>query len=177
MMRNELLINLLKRTGEGEHDAFTDLYKLTQPRLYGVAFKIIGRKELADETVQEAFVQIWLNAAKYEPNKAQALTWMISITRFRALDCFRGQKRRQELQLTEFHLPVIVEQCPTITHEHQLLRVKIDKLQSKQADPLRLVYYLGLTHQEVTHHMGVPLGTVKGRIRRSLADLRQTMVA
>lgn len=174
-MRNEQLAELIYRTSEGQHGAFTYLYNQTKGQLFAAAFKIVDRKELADEIVQEAYVQIWLNAAQFESGKGKAITWMISITRYRALDCLRYQNRRKEERLTEFNLPQITDPCPSIKQDHQQLRQIIDKLQIKQCDSIKLAYYSELSHLEITSYMDKPLGTVKSWIRRSLVELRKTI--
>ena len=99
MIDKDALLVLLSATAQGDKQAFTNLYNTTSGQLFAVSLKMLGRRELAEEVLQEAYVKIWHNAAEYQHGKGAVLTWMISIVRYRALDMLRYQKMRKEDQL------------------------------------------------------------------------------
>ncbi len=106
MIDKDALLVLLSATAQGDKQAFTNLYNTTSGQLFAVSLKMLGRRALAEEVLQEAYVKIWHNAAEYQHGKGAVLTWMISIVRYRALDMLRYQKVRKEDQLPEeFDVP------------------------------------------------------------------------
>lgn len=171
-MDNGLLRALLDRVSNSDQEAFTELYKLTRQQLFVSAIQIVTKKELADETVQEAFVQIWLNAGSFQKRNALVLTWMKRIVRYRALDCLRYHKVRKEEPLTKDNSPSCKAEDADLQRSRFALLHQVESLQAKQCDSIKLIYFSGLTHSEATAHMGENLGTVKSWVRRGLKELR-----
>lgn len=175
----------LKAVAAGDRAAFAKLYAATSRRLFAVLLRVLIRRDLAEEALQDSYVRIWLKAASFDPEKSAALTWMTSIARNRALDLLRAQHPEESLPYADAD-----------SGESQLLRrVFVDERESpgdraeedqslerlqrcmQHMDPaqrraLELAYFDGYTHEELAEIMQVPLGTVKARIRRGLARLR-----
>lgn len=175
----------LKAVAAGDRKAFAKLYAATSGRIFAVLLRVLQRRELAEEALQDSYVRIWLKASSFDPDKSAALTWMSSIARHRALDLLRSHQAEESLPMSddqgsESPLPRSVfvderENPGERAEEDQAL----ERLQRcmKHMDPaqrraLELAYFDGYTHEELAEIMQVPLGTVKARIRRGLARLR-----
>lgn len=175
----------LKAVAAGDRKAFARLYAATSGRLFAVLLRVLIRRELAEEALQDSFVRIWLKAATFDPERSTALTWMASIARHRALDLLRADHPEESLPDAEddgrdsnLRRRVFVDERESPddrADEDQAL----ERLQRcmKHMDPaqrraLELAYFDGYTHEELARIMNVPLGTVKARIRRGLARLR-----
>ncbi len=183
-MDQETLFALLSATALGNKNAFSQLYQSTSSQLYGVSLKLLGRKDLAEEALQDAFVKIWHNAAEYQYGKGKVLTWMTSIVRYRALDLIRHHKIRKEESLLDEHTDLIYEEdkstsTQSISSHYDLptdkLNYCIDQLGSDQKQAIHLAYVRGLSHHEVVRHLSLPLGTIKSWIRRGLQQLQRCL--
>ncbi|MBL4661185.1 MAG: RNA polymerase subunit sigma-70, partial [Alcanivoracaceae bacterium] len=96
-MSTLLHLKLLSATALNDRKAFEELYKITCGKLYAVSYQLLQHKDLAEDALQDAYVKIWHNAAEYRKDRGTVLTWMTSITRYRALDILRARKSRKEL--------------------------------------------------------------------------------
>ncbi|MFT7185699.1 MAG: RNA polymerase sigma factor (sigma-70 family) [Pseudohongiellaceae bacterium] len=177
MMDKDSLLGLLSATALGDKQAFTNLYDATSGQLFAVSLKMLGRRELAEDALQEAYVKIWHNAAEYQHGKGAVLTWMVSIVRYRALDMLRHQKVRKEEPIPEGYEP---QESDNQTHGGpQVNKTKLDNcigelgIQQKQA--IHLAYYNGLSHHEVVGYLNLPLGSIKSLIRRGLQKLQRCL--
>ena len=180
------LQELLAATARGDHDAFAQVYQRTHAHLFGVALRILGRQASAEDVLQEAFINIWRNAASYRPHVGgqdiQPMTWLIAIVRNKALDALRMRSRRNEVEFDASHegqgaagasaLDMVADATDSLR-----LRTCLDALDGTHRQSLALAYYQGLTHSEVAARMGAPLGSVKSWIRRGLDKLRDGLLA
>jgi RNA polymerase sigma factor (sigma-70 family) len=177
MMDKDALLELLSATALGDKQAFTNLYNATSSQLFAVSLKMLGRPELAEEALQEAYVKIWHNAAEYQHGKGAVLTWMISIVRYRALDMLRYQKVRKEDQIPEGYEPP--ESDLQIDTGPEVNKSKLDncmgELGAQQKQAIHLAYYNGLSHHEVVGYLNIPLGSIKSLIRRGLQKLQRCL--
>jgi len=175
----------LKAVAAGDRAAFAKLYAATSRRLFAVLLRVLIRRDLAEEALQDSYVRIWLKAASFDPEKSAALTWMTSIARNRALDLLRAQHPEESLpdaeaDSGESHLPrrVFVDERESpgdrAEEDQSLERLQrcMQHMDPAQRRALELAYFDGYTHEELAEIMQVPLGTVKARIRRGLARLR-----
>lgn len=183
--RSARLTELLARTALADQRAFGELYRLAAPHLYGVALRILREPALAEDLLQEAFVNIWHHAGSYSLAKAKPQTWLTSIVRNRCLDQLR---RREPDTVTitrdedeaEMDLPSMGP-----TPEEQLLsgadansvRTCIEGLEGAQRQAIALAFVQGLSHAELCQHLHQPLGTVKSWVRRGLERLRKCLDA
>lgn len=175
-MEQDNLLVLLSATAQGDKKAFADLYKITSGQLFAVSIKMLGRRELAEEALQEAYVKIWHNASEYQHGKGSVLTWMVSIVRYRALDMLRYHKVRKEDPLAEGH-DFAEEEMDSAGPD--VAKTKLDEcmgeLDPQQKQAIHLAYYNGLSHHEVVGHLDLPLGTIKSWIRRGLQQLQRCL--
>ena len=166
------LQQLLSRVALGDRRAFQNLYEMTSAHLFGAALRILSKRTLAEEAVQDAYVQIWQRAASYRADKAQANTWMSAIVRYRALDLLRKQGRESSSEdLAEADLPFVSSEaaCSDVQKD---LNACLEELQERQQECIRLAYVEGYSHQELSDRLDMALGTVKSRIRRGLQQLK-----
>ncbi len=187
MSSQPTLQDLLAAAAQGDHGAFAQLYERTQSHLFGVALRILGRPQSAEDVLQEAFVSIWKNASSYRTHvggqEIQPMTWLIAIVRNKALDALRSRGRRQETELPEDHEegPLSQDAAPSaldlFNAAAQALHIErcMGGLDGSHRQSLALAYYQGLSHSEVAAQMGAPLGSVKAGIRRGLDKLRECL--
>ncbi|MFZ5483956.1 MAG: sigma-70 family RNA polymerase sigma factor [Pseudomonadota bacterium] len=178
---------LLQRVAAGDQASFRALYQQSASRLLGVAMRVLGDRQRAEDVLQDAFVNIWHHAASYSPDKAQAMTWMTAIVRHRALNALRGGSAWVPLRQTnaegeEEDLEVPDERAGPLdtlvgrSDDHALARC-LQTIDSAPRHALLLAYHEGLTHMQLAERLGHPLGTIKAWIRRSLDRLRLCLEA
>jgi RNA polymerase sigma-70 factor (ECF subfamily) len=176
-MENEQHLALLGAIAQGDKKAFSELYQSTSQQLYAVSLKMLTRKELAEEALQEAYVRIWHNASEYRQGKGSVLTWMISIVRYRALDVLRYNKVRKESEFDESN-NFDIETIEQVSDAEQLLLDKcLQQLETQQRQAIYLAYFNGCSHKEVVKHLNNPLGTIKSWIRRGLMSLQSCLTS
>ena len=169
------LQHLLSRVALGDRAAFKSLYELTNAHLFGAALRILSKRTLAEEAVQDAYVQIWQRAGSYRADKAQANTWMNAILRYRALDMLRKHGRESSSEdLPEASLPYVSGESDR-SDTQQDLDVCLDELQAQQRECIALAYVDGYSHQELSERLDTALGTVKSWIRRGLQQLKECL--
>lgn len=168
---------LIAATAEGDRSAFAALYQEASGRLMAIALRMMGRRELAEEILQEAFVAIWRRAGQFDETRGRSFTWLAAIVRYRAIDRLRaGRRERQEVELpddSEGSLPETLVFDPRFDGPEAIaVRDCLGRLSEEQRRAILLAYYYGLTHEELAERLGAPLGTVKSRVRRGLLQLR-----
>ncbi len=171
------LEHYLAQTALGDQEAFKHLYELCGARLNGVAYRILNNADSANEVLQEAFVQIWRNAKDYRSTKAEPLTWMSSIVRYRALDRIRSENRRTEgykvdLELAEFDSLEDNSSQNLFCDADQQLEACLQKLEHSQQKSILLAYYYGFSRDEISQQLSSPVNTVKSWLRRGLMRLQ-----
>jgi RNA polymerase sigma-70 factor, ECF subfamily len=184
------LEQLLTLVAQGNHACFADVYKRTHTHLFGVAVRILGQGQVAEDALQEAYVSIWKNAASYRNEVGgqtiQAMTWLIAIVRNKALDAYRARARRKESDLPDALDETTDMQGSTAPSAVELLELAsktlhiegcMNALDGSHRQSLALAYYQGLSHSEVAAQMGAPLGSVKAWIRRGLDKLKSCLAA
>ena len=159
-----------------EKIAVEALYDMYSSSLYGVISRIITDTAVAEDVLQETFVKIWHSFASYSTEKGRLFTWMVNIARNLAIDKlrskdFKNQNKNQEL---EINVTFIDEQRNTV-YKPELLGIKelVQTLKPEQKLILDLVYFKGYTHVEAADELGIPLGTIKTRLRMAIQELRK----
>jgi len=174
------LAALLSRSALGDRAAFADLYAATRSKLFGVSLRIVRERPLAEEVLQDSFVNIWNHAADYAQAKSAPSTWMTAIVRNRSLDVLR--KPREESDVDESLTANLVDEGASPQQEAEeraeahTLRECLQELDPEQRQSIALAFYHGLSHSELADHLRRPLGTVKTHIRRGLLRLRDCLV-
>ena len=181
--RSAQLAELLARTALSDQGAFTDLYRLTAPHLYGVAVRILREPAVAEDMLQEAFVSVWHHAGSYNATKAKPQTWLTSIVRNRCLDQLRRREpdtvtMTRDEDESEMEFPGAglspVELLLSGAEAHSV-RECVDGLEGGQKQAIALAFFQGLSHAELAEHLRQPLGTVKSWVRRGLERLKKCL--
>jgi RNA polymerase sigma-70 factor (ECF subfamily) len=175
----ERLVALLERCAATDSAALEDLYRLTAPFLFATLTRMLKRRAVAEEALQDVFVSIWQRAAQFRPERGRAMAWLMSVARYRAIDLLRHERAAPTLvaELPERAAgddEARTEPAPWLASSSLLERC-IALLSDQQRRCLELAYVGGNSHEEIARLMGNPLGTVKSWIRRGLTSLKQCL--
>lgn len=161
--------------------AFRRLYDATSSKLFGFALRILVKRELAEEALQESFVSIWNNAGSYQAALAAPMTWMTTIVRNKAFDLLRRTDTTVEIDAETFDKEVVEalesgEPDPLsalqMGQDAKALARCLSRLDGLHRQAIALAFFHGLSHSEVAEQMKLPMGTVKTWVRRGLEKLR-----
>lgn len=169
------LVFLLKQKDE---QAFSYLYDNYAPALNGVINRLVEEKELCEDILQEVFVRIWNNFASYDAAKGRLFTWMINLTRNLTIDTLRskGYKKQRKISGDENSVNSIADATAVTERFDSLgLRKQLNNLKPEQRSILEFAYFNGYTQEEIAKEMGIPLGTVKTRMRNAIIELRKML--
>jgi RNA polymerase sigma-70 factor (ECF subfamily) len=174
------LATLLAACARGEESQFARLYDATAPRVYGLVRKIVRDPAQSEEVTQEVFLQIWRQAARFDPRAGSALAWLMTIAHRRAVDRVRSAQAQTNLETTYETGRHAVSYDTTAEDAHRSLdaervRKALGALTPPQRSAIDLAYFGGYTHREVAALLDLPMGTAKTRIRDGLIRLRDTM--
>jgi RNA polymerase sigma-70 factor (ECF subfamily) len=173
---------VLVRLAEGELDALEDLYDRYKTMAYSIAYRITNDATLAEDVVQDAFLGVWRNAARYVEGRGSVKTWLLSIVHHRAIDAIRRRRPTTELPDVELPPPAAL-MTPDVWAEvsagldAETVRRALGTLSAVQREAIELAYFGGLTQQEICERTGTPLGTVKSRMRLGLLAMRRSLEA
>ena len=163
---------LLARARDGDSRAFDEVYRRVRPAALAVATQICGRAA-AEDAVQSGFLSAWTAVGRFRPERGNARSWLLSITRNRAIDVLREQRRRGPVAELEFE-PEDPERTEALVARKEMsrdVRRALHGLPADQREVLELAYYSELSQAEIASTLRVPLGTVKGRARLGLRKL------
>src|SRR6476620_4145813 len=170
---------LMPLIGEKDPEAFEVFYDRHGGAAYSLAYRIVGERNAAEDVTQEAFISIWRSGARFDRTRGSVRAWTLGIVRNRAIDALRRSAGKAP-KLT-FDDEAILEQeaAPETTEEEALRRRESDELRGvlrelpdDQSKVIQLAYFGGFTHSEIARMLGMPLGTVKGRMRLGLEKIR-----
>jgi len=158
---------------EGNDKAISLLYEHYGDTLYGVAFKVVRNEEIAQDVLQESFVKIWNKAHTYDPAKAKLFTWLFRITRNTAIDKIRSlsNKTDKEIQLDVSDVYNVGKE--DIRPELMDMKKQLDRIEDKYRIVLEALFFEGMTQQEASDELGIPLGTIKSRLKIGLRELKK----
>ena len=170
----------MDRLARGDLGALDRLYEQYGAMAFSIAYRITRDRSAAEDVVQEAFLGAWRNAGRYVDARGSVRTWLLSIVHHRAIDAIRRQRPTTELPDAEATLPDTLT-VPDVWGDVEL-RLDRDSVQEAmgsisqvQREAIELAYFGGLTQTEIAERTGVPLGTVKGRLRLGLQGLRAAL--
>jgi RNA polymerase sigma factor (sigma-70 family) len=173
------LAEALRLCAAGDRGALRTIYDAQAPRMLGVAMRILHRRSLAEDAVQDAFVQIWQKAATFDPKRGEAQAWIFAILRHRALNLLRGERRTELVDDFEPMGLINDQEDPEAVvlrlSDAGALKRCLERLEPMRRKIIMLAYLHGLSHGELAGQFGVPLGTMKSWIHRSLLVLRECM--
>lgn len=167
------LVILLKKQDKAALEYLYDHYSAA---LNGVILRIVKHEEIAEEVLQDAFLKFWKNISSYDSSKGKLFTWMLNIARNLAIDKTRSKeiKRDQKTdQVDDIVYHVDRHNYDTFSPENIGVKELLDKLNPDQKKVVDLLYFQGYTQSEVAKEHGIPLGTIKTRLRIALKQLRK----
>ncbi len=172
----ELLKALVARTARGDEQAYEQLYDRLSATVFGVCRRVLRDPAESEEVAQEVLLEMWRTASRYDPSRAGVRSWAVMIAHSRAVDRVRSsERRRAREEATALPEPPAVDEvseAAVSAFEVRRVRKAMSELSDVQRESVRLAFYGGHTHTEVAALLGVPLGTVKTRIRDGLSRLR-----
>jgi RNA polymerase sigma-70 factor, ECF subfamily len=177
-MAAEHISDLISRTGMGDRAAFRALYAATSAKLFGICLRVLKNKADAEDVLQESYVKIWHNAAKYQVSGYSPMTWLITIARNQSIDRLRARKPdAAELGEAEevADQGATPEQAVLQGGEAERLRVCLDKLSPGRAEAVKAAYMEGYSYQELADRLNQPINTVRTWLRRSLISLKECL--
>ncbi|RDJ20980.1 RNA polymerase subunit sigma [Bosea caraganae] len=169
----------LRACASGDKLALKRIYEAESARMLGVAQRLLKRRALAEEAVQDAFVLIWRHAARFDPERGSGLTWIYAILRNRALSILRDEKRTETSDTPVAEQTASEEDDPETVmsklSDAKALRACLEQLPEQRRGIVLLAFVQGLTHGEIAGRLKLPIGTVKSWIRRSLLALKECL--
>jgi RNA polymerase sigma-70 factor (ECF subfamily) len=178
-LADEDLMPLVERK---DATAFEIVYDRHGGAAYSLAYRIVGDRGTAEDVTQEAFLSVWRSGARFDRTRGSVRTWLLGVVRNRAIDALRRQATRAPT--VELELDRLPDRSPTaqltdteaLRHEAaREVRGALAALPADQLKVIELAYFGGLTHSEIAQALGMPLGTVKGRMRLAMDKIRSTL--
>jgi RNA polymerase sigma-70 factor (ECF subfamily) len=170
---------LIASVANGDQAAFASLYDALSPTIFGVVRRVLRDGSQAEEVTQEVFVEIWKQATRFDAERGSVRPWAVTIAHRRAVDRVRSEQSHRDRQVSVAAASVEASASPeddaVEAEDRQRARAAMATLPSAQREALELAFYDGLTHVQISEHLGVALGTVKTRIRDGLIRLRTSM--
>ncbi len=174
------LAESLSRVAAGDRKAFEHVYRATSAKLYGIVLRILRRRELADEVMQDVYLSIWQRARDFDADRASPVTWMATIARNRAIDVVRKRSEAPALTASP-DLPDMPDGSPIASElmEHRedyarLLKC-LDALSPERQQVVKLAYLDGLSREELALRFGHPVATIKTWLHRSCKQLKDCL--
>lgn len=173
------LSDLLARVAAHDREAFAAVYKATSAKLWGIVVRILPRRAMAEDVLQDVYVRIWERAATFDPAKASPITWMATIARNRAIDEVR-RRTTVSIEDTPEALEVAEEGLSPadraeVSQDLRRLQECLQGLDPERREIVLLAYYNGLSRDELAKRFAHPVATIKTWLHRSLAQLRKCL--
>lgn len=181
-MTDDPVANLISRCAAQDRAAFRSLYASVSAKLFGVIIRILRDRAEAEDALQEVFTRIWINAHRFDADRARGMTWLIAISRNHAIDRLRARKDNDtdagELAVAAIADPAPGAEAATIARsEARRIDDCFATLEPDRAGAVRDAYQNGLSYQELADRNGVPLNTMRSWLRRSLLKLKECLDA
>jgi RNA polymerase sigma-70 factor (ECF subfamily) len=166
---------LFARVQCGDHDAFAELYDAIAPAVFGAVKRILRDSAMSEEVTQEVFVELWTSAARFDPSRGVVSTWAVTIARRRAIDRVRSeQSRRNRVEQLGRRRPDVedaTDDMVVASLDAERVSRALAELPPDQRQIIQLAFIDGYSHSDIAEQLGLPLGTVKGRVRGGLQRL------
>ncbi|MBD7984849.1 sigma-70 family RNA polymerase sigma factor [Sporosarcina sp. Sa2YVA2] len=167
---------LYEKTAMQDRAAFETLYDRYEKLVYSFAFRLTNDRTIAEEVTQDVFLKLWNGAASYTDEKGKFSSWLLTMTRNKAIDEIRRLKRHDHEEMIEkdslIEQPGSTEAQVEWNEKRSDVHTAIRELKAEQQEIIELFYFKGLSQQKIADHCKLPLGTVKGRIRLALKHLK-----
>ena len=170
------LVASLRKVAQGDRGALREVYQRTSAKLFGVCLRILHDRQEAEDVLQDVYLTVWRRADSYDPAKASPITWLVSVARNRSIDRIRSASGRRTAPIEAAAevadpAPSAAVMVETNADNARLSRC-LEALDPKHAGVVRTAFFDGVTYEALAKAVGVPLGTMKSWIRRSLMSLR-----
>lgn len=177
-----LLVERVRRMAEGDEKALAELYDMTVNCTYALALRVTQRREIADEVVSDVYVQAWRSAARYDATRSTVKGWLSMLCRSRAIDALRREgpdpiEAHRDLEAIPDTGESTQQDLAMALDRSTALHQAIAALEETHRQLISLAYYRGMTHAELATCTGMPLGTVKTKLRQAYAVLRKALTA
>jgi RNA polymerase sigma-70 factor, ECF subfamily len=174
------LAGLIGKVASEDHAALAQLYDETNRVVFGLACRIIGDREAAEEVTLDVFTYVWRQASRYQPDRGVPSSWLLMLTHSRSIDCVRARARRgigyeRELVFEQEDSSPDPETNAIFTARREKVQRALAQLPREEREAIELAYFSGLSQSEISEGTGVALGTVKSRIRVGMTRLRQSL--
>jgi len=171
---------LLSRVAAGDQAAFSDLYDELSGRVLGLVTRLLKDRAQSEEVTQEVFLEVWQQATRFDRARGTAASWILTMAHRRAVDRVRASQsshdRDTRIGIRDFEAGFDqVSESVEIRIEHERVSRALSKLTEFQRQAVQLAYYGGFSHSEMAERLGVPIGTVKTRLRDGMIRLRDEM--
>lgn len=162
----------------GDQQAVAVLYDRYGGVAYGLALRVTSDSATAEDVVQDAFVSVWKQCGRFDPGRGQVKSWLLTIVHHKAVDAVRRKMGRNERALPEGPEEFVAthgrpEAAAEMMMDAEAVREAVKLVPDDQRRTIEMAYFLGMTHLEIAERMGVPLGTVKSRLRIGLEKMRE----
>jgi RNA polymerase sigma-70 factor (ECF subfamily) len=163
---------------EGDTRAFEVIFDRHAAVAFSLAYRMCGRRSVAEEIVQEAFMSLWRSTARYDPKRGSVRSWVLRVVHNRAIDAFRRELPSASHDVPDDRMSELLparertEEEVERRTEARLVRTALDELPRDQRQVIELAFFGGFSHAQIAAALGVPAGTVKGRMRLGLSKLR-----
>ena len=157
----------------GNKKAIELIYDNYSDSLFGVILKMVKNEIEAQDILQEAFIKIWKNCKKYDASKAKLFTWLMTICRNVAIDKLRSKKNKSQKEIQKEDVTVYDSRKIVMNPDHIDLRDKVNSLDPKYVEVINALFFGGMTQQEASDELNLPLGTVKSRLRIAIRELNK----
>jgi len=165
--------NIVQLLQKGDKNALNLLYQNYSDSLYGVILKVTNNEELAQDALQETFVKVWKNSKKYDSKKAKLFTWLYRIAKNTAIDKLRSFNNRFEKEVQIDKSNVYILPTSNLNQDVLDLREHVSRLEDKYQIVLKALFFEGMTQQEASEELDIPLGTIKSRLKIGLRELKK----
>lgn len=174
------LVEIMARIAAGEQSAFAHFYDATSRTVFGIVLHVLRDRAQAEEVTQEVYVEAWRSAANFDPGLGSPSAWLNTIAHRRAVDRVRSAERstardQRHFEAADGHYAADTADLVVAADEGERVREALADLPEAQRTALRLAYFEGNSYREVAEFLGVPLGTVKTRIRDAMQRLKKQL--
>jgi RNA polymerase sigma-70 factor, ECF subfamily len=172
---------LVRQIADRQPEALSELYNRYSPTLLGLARRILGSTADAEEVLQEVFVHVWNRGGRYDPARSSVSTWLVLITRSRAIDRLRSRRVVERTHDAAHHEEPLEHTSPEgadnvfMQERRERVRRELEKLPPEQREVLEMAFYKGLTQTQIASQTDIPLGTVKTRTLLAMKKLRNAL--
>jgi RNA polymerase sigma-70 factor (ECF subfamily) len=174
--RRAELASALRRTASGDRAALEEIYRSTSGKLLGVVLRILPDRQEAEDVLQDVYLTVWRKADMFDVERASPITWLAALARNRAIDRIRSRGGRSfvsdEVVAEQPDAAPLASEQLEAGEDAARLRACLEQLEQERAEAVRQAFFGGLTYETLAQRAGVPLGTMKSWMRRSLLRLR-----